>query len=201
MLLKEKLKKYDIILASHSPRRRQLMTDCGLNFRIADKYDVEEIYPDNIPSSEVPVYLSVLKSKYYPEPLTPKQILVTADTVVILDDHILGKPKDRNDAIAILSSLSGRKHTVITGVTLRNSAKTYSFSSSTDVFFKRLSMEEIEYYIDTYRPYDKAGAYGIQEWIGYIAIERIEGSFYNVMGLPIQKLCVELDNFIQNYQL
>ena len=132
----------------------------------------------------------------YPIPLESNDILITADTVVILDDRIIGKPQDRADAIATLQALSGRTHRVITGVTLRSSKQCYSFDSQTDVHFGPLSDEQIEYYIDTYKPFDKAGAYGIQEWIGYVAIQGIDGSFYNVMGLPIQKLYNELDRFI-----
>lgn len=195
MLLHEKLKNYEIILASGSPRRRQLMAECGIAFTIAEKYGVDESYPTDMAAADVPIYLSELKSKAYPHELTGNRILITADTVVILGDRILRKPKDRGDAVAMLSALSGQKHTVITGVTLRSRDRIRSFSSRTDVFFKKLTREEIEYYVDNYKPYDKAGAYGIQEWIGYIAIERIEGSFYNVMGLPVQKLCGELQSF------
>ena len=197
MLLQEKLKNYRIILASGSPRRRQLLADCGMEFTVAEKYEVEETHPDSMAAKDVPVYLSELKSNAYPSELSGNEILITADTVVILDDRILGKPKGREDAVAILGALSGRKHTVITGVTLRDSTRMYNFASSTDVFFKTLSAEEIAYYVDTFKPYDKAGAYGIQEWIGYIGIERIEGSFYNVMGLPVQRLCAELGSFIK----
>ena len=140
--------------------------------------------------------MSKLKSESYPIPLESNDILITADTVVILDDRIIGKPHDRADAIATLQALSGRTHRVITGVTLRSSKQCYSLDSQTDVHFGPLSDEQIEYYIDTYKPFDKAGAYGIQEWIGYVAIQGIDGSFYNVMGLPIQKLYNELDRFI-----
>ena len=133
----------------------------------------------------------------YPEPLGGKDILITADTVVIADGRILGKPAGRETALDMLRSLSGRSHSVITGVTLRNGSRSRTFDSRTKVFFKQLSDEEIDYYVDRYRPYDKAGAYGIQEWIGYVAIEQIEGSFYNVMGLPVQKLLTELEIFIE----
>lgn len=197
MLLHEKLKNYRLILASHSPRRRQLMKDCGLDYTLADSYEVEEVYPDSLPCAEVPVYLSRLKSGAYPLPLAEGDILVTADTVVIVDDRILGKPRDREDALAMLELLSGRSHRVVTGVTLRSLERSLSFDAHSDVFFKPLTREEIVYYIDRYRPFDKAGAYGIQEWIGYVAIERIEGSFYNVMGLPVQKLCDQLNLFIR----
>lgn len=197
MLLHEKLKDYRLILASHSPRRRQLMKDCGLDYTLADSYEVEETYPETLPCAEVPVYLSQLKSEAYPRPLDERDILVTADTVVILDDAILGKPRDRKDAIAMLERLSGRSHRVVTGVTLRARDKICSFDARSTVSFGPLTREQIVYYIDRYRPFDKAGSYGIQEWIGYVAIEGIEGSFYNVMGLPVQKLYDQLNRFIE----
>ncbi|MBR1994236.1 MAG: Maf family protein, partial [Alistipes sp.] len=144
----------------------------------------------------VPAYLSRLKSEAYPAPLAEGEILLTADTVVILADEVLGKPTDRDDALAILGRLSGNRHRVVTGVTLRSATRTHTFAACSEVCFRSLTPEEIAYYVDHYRPYDKAGAYGIQEWIGYVGIERIEGSFYNVMGLPIQLLYVELEKFI-----
>lgn len=196
MLLAEKLKAYRLILASASPRRRQLLVGCGLPFVQAEPYDVSETYPAGMPAGEVPVYLAWLKSDAYPLPLASFDILVTADTVVAVDDRILGKPADRGVAVAMLRALSGRRHRVVTGVTIRTADRAVSFSSSTDVFLRSLSDEEIGHYVDTYAPYDKAGSYGIQEWIGYVGIERIEGSFYNVMGLPVQRLYVELDELI-----
>lgn len=197
MFFIEELKEYDLILASRSPRRRQLLADCGLEFSLAGDYEVVEEYPRDLPADEVAAFLSRLKSEAYPEPLGGKDILITADTVVIADGRILGKPAGRETALDMLRSLSGRSHSVITGVTLRNGSRSRTFDSRTKVFFKQLSDEEIDYYVDRYRPYDKAGAYGIQEWIGYVAIERIEGSFYNVMGLPVQKLLTELEVFIE----
>ena len=197
MFFIEELKEYDLILARRSPRRRQLLADCGLEFSLAGDYEVVEEYPRDLPADEVAAFLSRLKSEAYPEPLGGKDILITADTVVIADGCILGKPAGRETALDMLRSLSGRSHSVITGVTLRNGSRSRTFDSRTMVFFKQLSDEEIDYYVDRYRPYDKAGAYGIQEWIGYVAIERIEGSFYNVMGLPVQKLLTELEIFIE----
>ena len=197
MFFIEELKEYDLILASRSPRRRQLLADCGLEFSLAGDYEVVEEYPRDLPADEVAAFLSRLKSEAYPEPLGGEDILITADTVVIADGRILGKPAGRETALDMLRSLSGRSHSVITGVTLRNGSRSRTFDSRTKVFFKQLSDEEIDYYVDRYRPYDKAGAYGIQEWIGYVAIERIEGSFYNVMGLPVQKLLTELEIFIE----
>jgi septum formation protein len=193
MILFEKLKDYQIVLASNSPRRRELMSDAGFTFNVAEKYEIDEVYPSDMVAEEVAEYLSRLKSEGYPHPLTESQILITADTVVIVGDQILGKPTDRADAQRMLQMLSGCSHKVITGVTIRTASRTHSFSSVTSVEFRRMSAEEIDYYIDNYAPYDKAGAYGIQEWIGYVGIERIEGSFYNVMGLPVQRLYAELD--------
>ncbi len=197
MLLHEKLATCRLLLASQSPRRRELLSGCGLHYELAPKYDVEECWPEEIPVEEVPAYLSRLKSEGMPRPLASNEILLTADTVVIADRQILGKPHDREEALAMLRRLSGRGHTVITGVTLRSSQKSNTFSVRSEVFFRTLSEEELVYYVDSYKPYDKAGSYGIQEWIGYVAIKRIEGSFYNVMGLPVQRLYVELEKFLE----
>ncbi len=197
MLLHKELndKGCKLILASQSPRRRELMSNCGFIFRTV-KYDVEEIYPEDLSAGEVSEYLSKLKSEAYPEPLSDSDILITADTTVVLNDQILGKPKDAAHARKMLAQLSGATHEVVTGVTLRSSQKSRSFSSRTKVSFTTLTSEQIDYYVDYYSPMDKAGSYGIQEWIGYIGVEGIEGSFYNVMGLPIQHLCCELQRFI-----
>ncbi len=197
MLLHKKLEGYNLILASASPRRRQLLADCGIEFTLAEKFECDESFPQTIPCNQVAEYISTLKSNAYPNPLGTKDILLTADTVVIAEGKILGKPADREQAVEMLSNLSGRKHTVITGVTIRTATRSHSFSVASNVSFRALTTEEIDYYIDNYRPFDKAGAYGIQEWIGYVAIEGIEGSFFNVMGLPIQRLYVELDAFIE----
>ncbi len=171
------------------------MEECRLPFRVVS-YEVEELFPADLPAMEVPEYLAHLKSEGYPVPLTASEILITADTVVICEGEILGKPRDEEDARAMLRRISGRSHTVITGVTLRSATKKESFSCSSTVHFAPLSDEEIDFYVDNYSPLDKAGSYGIQEWIGYIGIEGIEGSFYNVMGLPIQRLYKELNKFI-----
>ncbi len=196
MLLHERLKAYRLILASQSPRRRELLSGSGLEYTLAPRYDVEEIFPEDMATERVPEYLSQIKSEGYPLPLAEGDILLTADTVVIINGRILGKPHNRQEAIRMLSELSGATHTVITGVTIRDCTRSYTFSSRSDVRFRPLSNDEICYYVDNYHPFDKAGSYGIQEWIGYVAIEGIEGSFYNVMGLPIQRLYVELDDFI-----
>ncbi len=181
------IKNYKLILASASPRRQQLMKDAGFTFEVRLK-SVEEKYPQELHLENVPEYLSKVKASAFREELKANEVLITADTVVCIHDRILGKPVDRKEAISMLQELSGNRHLVVTGVSVTTRTEQLSFSSRTDVFFKHLSNEEIEFYVDTYKPFDKAGAYGIQEWIGYIGIERIEGSFYNVMGLPIQKL-------------
>ena len=196
MLLHERLNDYRLLLASQSPRRRELLTGCGLPYTLTPKYPCEECYPADLPAEEVPLYLSRLKSEAYPEPLAPTDILLTADTVVIADGEVLGKPHDRADAIDMLHALSGHRHTVVTGVTLRDGKGMHTFCARSDVWFRALTDEEIDHYVDTCRPYDKAGSYGVQEWIGYVAIERIDGSFYNVMGLPVQKVYTELEKFI-----
>lgn len=196
MLLKDRLANCRILLASKSPRRRALLTDCGIDFDVVDGREAEEMFSEDMPLGEVAEYLSTIKSNAYADMLSEGDVLITADTVVIAAGEILGKPKDRADAVRMLSLLSGAEHSVITGVTLRSVGKMRSFSCESKVHFRELKREEIEYYIDTYEPYDKAGAYGIQEWIGYVAISGIEGSFYNVMGLPVQRLYVELENFV-----
>lgn len=195
MLLHDKLKNYRLILASQSPRRRQLLEDADIEFTLAPRFECEESFPSELPAAEVAEYLSRLKSESYPEPLGESDILLTADTVVIAEGQILGKPADRAEAIAMITLLSGRDHEVVTGTTLRSKDRVQSFSVSSKVRFRVLDAEEIEYYVDRYRPFDKAGAYGIQEWIGYVGIERLEGSFYNVMGLPVQRLYCELKEF------
>ena len=196
MLLHDKLKNYRLILASQSPRRRQLLSDAGLEFTLADRFECDETFPQDMPAEDVAEYLSRLKSEAYPEPLAEGDILLTADTVVIANNRVLGKPSDRAEAIEMISLLSGCNHEVITGCTLRTATRQRSFSVRSKVHFRALDREEIEYYVDCYRPFDKAGAYGIQEWIGYVGIEGIEGSFYNVMGLPVQRLYSILKEFI-----
>lgn len=196
MLLHDKLKSYRLILASQSPRRRQLLADAGIEFELAPRFECEESFSEDMPAAEVAEYLSKLKSEAYPQPLAERDILLTADTVVIAENRILGKPADRAEAIKMITMLSGHEHEVVTGVTLRTAERVKSFSVVSKVYFRELSTEEIEYYVDNYRPYDKAGSYGIQEWIGYVGIEGIEGSFYNVMGLPVQRLYCELNDFV-----
>lgn len=187
----------DIILASGSPRRRELLAGMEIPFRVAEPYSVDEAYPDDLEPCEVPEYLAKLKSELYPNPLKNNQILITADTVVILNGQVIGKPKDREEAIRTLTALAGKTHEVTTGIMLRNHQANKILSETARVTFGPLNREEIEFYVDNFRPYDKAGAYGIQEWIGYIGIERIEGSFYNVMGLPTRLLYTALTDFIK----
>lgn len=194
-MLNKKLKNYDLILASASPRRKQLMEEMGLQFRVLIK-PTNEIYPDDMHPKEVAEFLSRIKADAFSEDeLNDNTLIVTADTVVSIDDEILGKPADKTEAIQILKQLSGKTHVVITGVTVRSSKKLITFSVSTQVVFKILSEEEINFYIDVFKPFDKAGAYGIQEWIGHAAIERIEGSYFNVMGLPTHRLYEALLKF------
>lgn len=195
MLLHDKLKPYRLILASQSPRRRELIAGTGLEFQLAERFECDESYPA-MPLALVAEYLSRKKSEAYPLELSEQDILLTADTVVIACGEILGKPHSREEAIEMLQKLSGTTHEVATGVTLRTATKSRSFTSVSKVRFRSLSREEIEYYVDNYRPMDKAGSYGIQEWIGYVGIEHIDGSFYNVMGLPIQRLYCELESFV-----
>ena len=196
MLLHDRLKNYRLILASASPRRRELLADCDLDFVLAEKFECEECYPADLEAEKVAEYLSQLKSNAYPHALGEGDILLTADTVVILGDKILGKPHSEAEAVEMISTLSGATHKVVTGVTLRTAEHTISFSAESLVSFRELDTEEINYYVEKYRPMDKAGAYGIQEWIGYIGIEGIEGSFYNVMGLPTQRLYQALKELI-----
>lgn len=190
----QNIKKYEIILASKSPRRQQLLSDLALNFKV-ESMDVAEDFPAGLPISEVPVYLAELKAEAFRPRLKANQLVITADTIVCLDGEVLNKPTDHSDGFRMLRNLSGKKHQVLTGVCLLTSEKKVSFYTSTDVWFKQLSDEEIHYYLENYQPYDKAGAYGIQEWIGYIGIYRIEGSFFNVMGLPVQCLYEHLKVF------
>lgn len=190
----QNLEHYEVILASKSPRRQQLLTDLGLKFTVQST-DVPEEFPAGLAMTEIPVFLAELKAEAFRPYLKNNQLVITADTIVWLDGEVLGKPTDYEDGFRMLKGLSGKKHEVITGVCLLSTEKKVSFYALTDVWFKSLSDEEIHYYLENYRPYDKAGAYGIQEWIGYVAINRIEGSFYNVMGLPIQSLYEHLKTF------
>ena len=185
---------YNYILASKSPRRSQLLKSLGIPFTVRTK-EVDEVYPLGLSNLEVPVYLAKLKAAPFLYEITEKDLIITADTVVCLNEAILGKPANYNEAFQMLESLSGIQHQVITGVCLTSKLKSNSFSATTNVQFKLLTKDEIDYYISTFQPYDKAGAYGIQEWIGAIGIKNIQGSFYNVMGLPVQKLYEKIKSF------
>ncbi len=201
MLLHEELKAqgYNLFLASQSPRRRELMEGAGLEFESV-KYEVEESFPKDLAVEDVPLYLAKLKSDNYPNHLSDKHIVITADTVVISRGEILGKPHGEQGAREMLRRLSGAEHQVTTGVYIRGAKQQRGFSTHTKVWFRELSDKEIDYYVDRYMPLDKAGSYGIQEWIGYIGVEGIEGSFYNVMGLPVQRLYCELRDMIVENQ-
>lgn len=189
------LRRYNLILASRSPRRQMLMQGLDLLFEVKVK-NTKEVYPDNLDYKEVPIFLARLKSEAFNrEELKENDVVITADTIVVLDGEIIGKPKNKAEAKTIISRLSGKEHTVITGVCLTSKDEQKCFSSSSDVQFRELNEQDIEYYVEEYSPLDKAGAYGIQEWIGYVAIEKITGSFYNVMGLPTQLLFEELVQF------
>ncbi|MBQ1697342.1 MAG: septum formation protein Maf [Bacteroidales bacterium] len=189
----ERIKQYNVILASGSPRRRELMTMLGINFTVKTK-PTDEVYPDGTPADKVSEYLAKLKAEaFMDESLSDdKLIVIAADTTVVVDDEILGKPADRADAIRMLQKLSGKRHSVFTGVCILKGGKHHTFTARTDVWFREMELSEIEYYVDNYRPYDKAGAYAVQEWIGAAAISRMEGSYYNVVGLPTQMLYVKL---------
>jgi len=185
---------YNYILASKSPRRQELLHSLGIEFQVIIK-EVDENYPDNLTKEEIPVFLAELKSKSLVNKLKENDLLITADTIVWLNGEVLGKPENQKEAIKILQKLSANEHQVITGVCLTSIHKQKSFFSISNVRFKELSLSEIKYYVSEFNPLDKAGAYGIQEWIGYIGITHIEGSFFNVMGLPVQQLYTEIQNF------
>jgi septum formation protein len=182
-----------IILASSSPRRQYLMTEAGFVFKV-QKPDVEETFPDDMPVEDVAVYLAKKKAAFFQRTISD-EIVITADTIVVLQSKILNKPATREEAISMLSSLSGNVHTVITGVCILSAEKEIKFQDHTKVMFKRLSSEEIAFYVDHYKPYDKAGAYGAQDWIGMVGVESIHGSYFNVMGLPIHRVYQELKNW------
>jgi septum formation protein len=184
--------KYKLILASNSPRRKELLAGLGVPFEVRVLQDIDEHYPENLPVNEVARYIAKEKADAYRRIVAPDELIITADTVVIVGDEILGKPVDEADAIRMLRLLSGRTHQVTTGVCLTTATRQRAFSVTTDVTFKQLSEEEIAHYIDCYRPFDKAGAYGIQEWIGYVGVTSLKGSYFNVMGLPVQRIYEEL---------
>lgn len=185
------LSKYHIILASQSPRRQELLSGLNIPFDVQN-INVEENYPPQLVGVDIPMYLAEKKAKAFAKKMAENTLLITADTIVWHEGTVFNKPKDRADATRMLNALSGKTHEVITGVCISTLTKQKTFHVISEVRFARLTKDEIEYYLDNYKPYDKAGAYGVQEWIGFIGVEHIEGSYFNVMGLPIQRLYTEL---------
>ena len=188
----DNLEKYKVILASGSPRRRELMAGLGVNYEVRILPDVDESYPDTLQGEEIPLYIAKEKADAYIPMMQPDELIITADTIVWLDGKVLGKPRDREDALQMLRTMSGRTHKVFTGVCITTTDWQRRFTAQTEVRFATLSEDEIIYYVDNFKPMDKAGAYGVQEWIGFIGVENISGSYYNIMGLPVQKLYREL---------
>jgi len=189
------ISKYSIVLASQSPRRQQLLKDMGFTFEVRISKDIDESFPENLKNQAIATYLSELKFNAYQSELANNELLITADTIVCIENEMLGKPRDRNHAIKMLQKLSNKSHFVYTGITVGTKDKKITAYDASEVFFQPISTEEIEWYVDKYKPFDKAGSYGVQEWIGYVGIEKIVGSFYNVMGLPTQKLYSTLKQF------
>lgn len=183
-----------LLLASNSPRRRELLAGLDIPMEVVRLKEIDETHPAGLEAGDIPLHIARLKMSAYDLPLAEGEVLVTADTIVWCDGEEMGKPKDREDALRMLRRLSGRTHQVYTGVCLRSAHKEVSFVCGTDVTFAALSDEQLLYYIDTYRPYDKAGAYGIQEWIGYVGVENLNGSYFNVMGLPVQRVSTALQH-------
>lgn len=192
MKMLENIKQYKIILASNSPRRSELLRGLGIDFEVKTIKGIDESYPDHLKGEDIPKFISLSKAFAYKSSMKSDEMIITADTIVYVNGRVLGKPTDSIDAYNMLKELSGKCHEVITGVTILTSSQTISFSTTSKVCFSELNDEEINYYIEKYKPYDKAGAYGIQEWIGYIGVSKIEGSYFNVMGLPVQRLYTEL---------
>lgn len=186
------LASYRLVLASNSPRRRELLSGLGLTFTTRVIPGIDESYPEGLNGSSIAVHIASAKAEAYRDTLAEDELLITADTIVYVDDQVFGKPADRASAVAMLQALSGRTHRVITGVTILTRKIHRTFSVTTEVTFASLTNEEISYYVDQYRPYDKAGSYGIQEWIGFVGVTGIQGSYFNVMGLPVQRLYQEL---------
>lgn len=189
------MKSYQLILASQSPRRKELLESLGIPFCVRVIEGIDESFPEDLPIEDIPVYISKQKASVYAKCIAEDEVVLTADTVVVCQGQVLGKPKDEDDARRMLNLLSGRTHEVITGVTVKTREEEKSFSVVTEVQFKSLTPQEIDFYIRRFKPFDKAGAYGIQEWIGYIGVISIHGSYFNVMGLPVQRIYEELKTF------
>lgn len=188
-------KGYKIILASNSPRRKELLAGLDVDFEVRVIKGIDESYPDSLPTTDIAEYISRKKANAYLQQLAADELLITADTIVVLGSEVMGKPHDEVDACRMLRKLSGQTHQVITGVTLATTVRQQSFSVATDVTFKSFTDEEIGYYVSHYKPFDKAGAYGIQEWLGYIGVTALRGSYFNVMGLPVQRIYEALRQF------
>lgn len=191
----DNLKNYDIILASNSPRRKELLQRLGLPFKVRTLFDVDESFPENLRGEEIALYIARKKAEAYKSSMSSNELLITADTIVCLDGVVMGKPYGAENAKTILRQLSGRVHQVITGVTVLTQVKRESFAVTSHVKFANVTEDEIDYYVDNYLPFDKAGAYGIQEWFGLVAVEELRGSYFNVMGLPVQRLYTVLKQF------
>lgn len=188
----DNLKKYKLILASNSPRRKELLTGLGVDYEVRTLPDVDESYPETLQGADIPLYIAKEKADAYRNMMQPGELMITADTIVWLGGQVLGKPENREDALRMLRAMSGKMHEVFTGVCLTTTEWQRSFAARTEVSFAPLKEEEMVYYVDKYQPMDKAGAYGVQEWIGFIGVENISGSYYNIMGLPVQRLYQEL---------
>lgn len=188
---------YRVVLASNSPRRKELLGGLGIDFEVRTLQDIDESFPDTLEGKEIPLYISGKKAEAYKQTMADDEMIITADTIVYDNGKVLGKPRNREEAVLMLHELSGHAHEVITGVSIVTKKKTVQFASTSHVHFVALTDAEIAYYVDEYKPFDKAGAYGIQEWIGFVAVTRIEGSYFNVMGLPVHRLYQELKNFFK----
>lgn len=191
----ENLNKYEIVLASNSPRRKELLQRMGVNFKVRTLFGIDESYPDSLRGEDIVCYISRNKAKAYQSSMAPNELLITADTIVYVDGEVMGKPKNAEQAKEMLHKLSGKNHQVITGVTIVTAKRTENFGVTSQVKFTNITDEEINFYVDNYLPFDKAGAYGIQEWIGIVAVEEIKGSYFNVVGLPVQRLYQKLKTF------
>lgn len=191
----ENLNKYEIVLASNSPRRKELLQRMVVNFKVRTLFGIDESYPDSLRGEDIVCYISRNKAKAYQSSMAPNELLITADTIVYVDGEVMGKPKNAEQAKEMLHKLSGKTHQVITGVTIVTAKRTENFGVTSQVKFTNITDEEINFYVDNYLPFDKAGAYGIQEWIGIVAVEEIKGSYFNVVGLPVQRLYQKLKTF------
>lgn len=191
----DNLKKYNIVLASNSPRRKELLQRMGVNFKVRTLFGINESYPDSLRGEDIVRYISRNKAQAYRSSMAPNELLITADTIVYVEGEVMGKPKTAEQAKEMLHKLSGKSHQVITGVTIVTADRTEDFGVTSQVKFAEITDEEINFYVDNYLPFDKAGAYGIQEWIGIVAVEEIKGSYFNVVGLPVQRLYQKLKTF------